>query len=49
MQLHFRENIECLREDILKKEKALAERKDKLFLNKDGQLWGLENPSPDQI
>lgn len=52
MQSHFRENIECLREEISKKEKALNEKKEKLFL-KGGDMtqWDLDTSSllTDQI
>ena len=46
MQLHYRENIECLREDILKRERVLNDRKDKLFTltaqKGDTSTWDLD-------
>ena len=44
MQVHFRENVESVREEIFKREKALAERKEKLFQNKDVASWDLAEP-----
>ena len=44
MQLQFRENIECLREEIVKREKSLGEKKEKLFNSKDPSQWDLQTP-----
>lgn len=51
MQLQFRENIECLREEIVKREKSLGEKKEKLFNSKDPSQWDLQTPitQPEQI
>lgn len=42
MNHHFRENLQQLKEDITKKEKALNDRKEKLFSAKDTKDWELE-------
>jgi hypothetical protein len=48
VSLHFRENVEALREDIVKREAALAQKKEKLFTNaKDTSQWELASPIDD--
>ena len=48
VSLHFRENVEALREDIAKREAALAQKKEKLFANaKDTSQWELAAPVDD--
>jgi hypothetical protein len=48
VSLHFRENVEALREDIAKREAALAQKKEKLFANaKDTSQWELASPIED--
>ena len=46
LQQHYRDNIQCLREEISKKEKDLNEKKEKLFTSTsvkgDTSKWDLD-------